>query len=649
MPAPTPGASGTPQSPQPADLTILTNLIKPGWRKGVFKGHLAVKWENNKPTLQEISTAQYARSRFHHGIRAIKNTFSKQKVTWMAYDTNPTAIKATALYMYHHHPDWQKDNVETLFSRVGLPIHSENQETFDHYVQAHKEDLDLFMLEYTIEAAQDGDPQAIYDLSQMYSQGRGVPKDTEKAQNLLEIQLVNKAKEGNAQANYLLGKHYLEQEKPNLGQAESYLKQAADNGHPQAMYLLGELYTKKEPPNLEDQKYFKMAADLGVAKAQKWMIEKYKNEDHYIELLESNEDADAHTLWAVGRFCTDRQVNLDEKPLNGEAVKLFESGIRLLKKAAEKGDKAAQFDLGSMYEREIVIEKYQDHYQLEGSQVTKATEYYEQAAKQNHPVAQQYLGDMYAKGTGFTRQGNEKQLDREAVRLYKLSAAQGNAHAKTRLGEMYLQGRGVPQSNREAIRLFREAKNKDPIAQYNLGMMYENGLGVKKDYKEAFQCYSIAVKCNCPEAFYKLGKMYLKGWGVEKNDTQAVVYLENAVKFGDVYAMCALAELYEKGSHKVPQDLSRAEELYELAIAKGNAVAMRRLAAILEKRAKREKRDESLKEAMRLYQAAGKRGDKESLYKLADLLDQDGPHQDKMEAIKIRLHANKIRQQADDL
>lgn len=101
----------------------LQPLVAQGWRKGTFKGYLAVKIVNDRLTLELIGFKEYVRAKLDDAGRYLHNVFSKKK--WAShgtYNTDSTAIKATAIYMYTRNQDWKEDrkDVNVLLKRVGL-------------------------------------------------------------------------------------------------------------------------------------------------------------------------------------------------------------------------------------------------------------------------------------------------------------------------------------------------------------------------------------------------------------------------------------------------------------------------------------------------------------------------------------------------
>lgn len=116
--------------------------------------------------------------------------------------------------------------------------------------------------------------------------------------------------------------------------------------------------------------------------------------------------------------------------------------------AAEGGDTTAQFDLGRHYFN-------RDQYKL-------AIKWFREAAVQNHPDAQNYLGHMYEIG------------------------------------------RGVPQHYLEALKWYEKAAEQNNTqAQYNLGKMHENGYGVSQDLIQAHMWYNLAGSTGLSAAIAK--------------------------------------------------------------------------------------------------------------------------------------------------
>jgi hypothetical protein len=116
-------------------------------------------------------------------------------------------------------------------------------------------------------------------------------------------------------------------------------------------------------------------------------------------------------------------------------------------------------------------------------------------AKEGNPVAQYYLGVIYAKGEGVP------QNYAEAAKWFRKAADQGYASAQGELGLMYAKGRGVPQDYLEAVQWFGKAADQNLAeAQSGLGFMYEQGQGIPQDYVQAYMWFNLAGAQGHPNA-----------------------------------------------------------------------------------------------------------------------------------------------------
>lgn len=148
--------------------------------------------------------------------------------------------------------------------------------------------------------------------------------------------------------------------------------------------------------------------------------------------------------------------------------------IERLKPVAEKGEAAAQYQLGLLY--------------AEGKNPAEAAHYYKLAAEQNHHEAQARLALLNCNGTGVPKNAGE------CVRLLKLAAEAGVTLAEVNLASRYLTGDGVSTNHHEAARLAGKAADKDdPTGQFLLGVCYETGVGVGQSRNEAARLYRLSA------------------------------------------------------------------------------------------------------------------------------------------------------------
>ena len=150
-----------------------------------------------------------------------------------------------------------------------------------------------------------------------------------------------------------------------------------------------------------------------------------------------------------------------------------------LKSAAEGGNPAAAFELGTRY--------------LEGRGVqasaTDAANWYQRAADAGLAPAQYRLGSLYEKGTGVTRD-----LAR-ARSLYEKAASAGNGKAMHNLAVMFAQGALSERPDyRTAAQWFRRAAEHGVTdSQFNLGILYARGLGVDQSLAESYKWFALAA------------------------------------------------------------------------------------------------------------------------------------------------------------
>jgi TPR repeat protein len=252
-------------------------------------------------------------------------------------------------------------------------------------------------------------------------------------------------------------------------------------------------------------------------------------------------------------------------------------------------------------------------------------------AEQGDAHARYMLGMMISFGEGGPSDPEE------AVKHYRIAADAGHHVAQYCLGAMYAQGRGVPKDFAEALRWYRlSAEGGDPDALFKVGVMYANGEGVPKDGVEAGRWWDRAAAAgnkpallflghlaagyfNTPVDDGRAGDWYLRAWqaGDQQLTSDAVASirkiaarLERAADAGSVLAQHALGVYlkyavrdhaaaarrliqaadqdhpaalrllgfsYQRGEG-VPEDLSRAAQLYQRAADLGDRFAMFNLA-----------------------------------------------------------------------
>ena len=167
-------------------------------------------------------------------------------------------------------------------------------------------------------------------------------------------------------------------------------------------------------------------------------------------------------------------------------------GVSEYRRAAERGDAAAQCKMGACYERGFGVD----------ADPVEAVKWYRKAAERGHGEAQYRLGECCAAGRGM-----EKDLV-EAVKWYRAAAEQGHREAQYRLGACCADGKGMVPDLAGAMKWYRRAAEQGHAgAQYETGEFYAKGCVVAKDSVEAVKWYRKAAEQGHPEAKRALEKM----------------------------------------------------------------------------------------------------------------------------------------------
>lgn len=258
------------------------------------------------------------------------------------------------------------------------------------------------------------DDKLQYRLGQMLHTGTGTEKDDVSAADYWE----RSAKLGNVNAQYALGKLWLESGTGSPEQAVTWITKAADGGNAAAQYALAKLY--------RDGEY--VERDVGKA----------------VELFKlSAEQKNEYAAFALGKLY-----------LSGEDTpRDVDTAVKWLSVSADLGNQFAQYTLAKLY--------------LSGEDVTQnvslALKLLHQSATQKNQFAEYQLGKLYLAGEDIPK-------DVKAATLWlSRSAEQGNQFAQYALGKLYLWGHDVPRDKEKAIPLLQaSAAQGNLYAQFSL-------------------------------------------------------------------------------------------------------------------------------------------------------------------------------------
>jgi TPR repeat protein len=196
---------------------------------------------------------------------------------------------------------------------------------------------------------------------------------------------------------------------------------------------------------------------------------------------------------------------------------------------ANKGDSAAQYDVGSMYQNGRGVKADRD----------KAIEWYTRAASQENTEAVSRLELMKSNEARFSTTG--------------VNASRGEVDSQMDLGNMYEKGIGTRIDYEQARHWYEKAAAAGHAkASFSLGLMYHEGTGIKRNNKAAFKWFSDAARQGSTPAQYYLGKLYASGSGVRKNYATAVEWYSRAADGGFDQARGAIIEVTEKMQQPEP-------------------------------------------------------------------------------------------------
>ncbi|MFC1579900.1 tetratricopeptide repeat protein [Thermodesulfobacteriota bacterium] len=112
---------------------------------------------------------------------------------------------------------------------------------------------------------------------------------------------------------------------------------------------------------------------------------------------------------------------------------------------------------------------------------------FKKAADAGNKAAQWWLSVMYAEGAGVGKD------EAEAVKWIKLSAEKGFAPAQVSMGMRYLTGNQVERDEPKAVEWFQKAAGQgNGTALIYLAFMYARGEGVKEDTSQALKYFRLA-------------------------------------------------------------------------------------------------------------------------------------------------------------
>lgn len=363
-------------------------------------------------------------------------------------------------------------------------------------------------LESLIAAAQNGDVEAQYELSVLYSQGKdGLERDWDEA----EKWRLKAAEAGHAEAQYEIGSSYAykagTEKKPELyAEAVIWYEKAAAQGNFNAQYHLARMYEQgtQIPQNLlKAFEYYLASAQHNSAETKRpWVLAMAQQKVGlmYYQGIPGERDFDEAYKWL--------NIAAQNKYGGSDYIikQYYENGV--IKRnpddvlaAAEKGNPYAQLQMIFIYAFDHEMPGGRDIQQAEkwfltaeGNGVTNAAQAYWMG----------FLCDILSSGR------NEAQI----LHWYRKAAEQGNTEAKVAL-----------------------ADNLD--------------FGEKSNATEALKWRLSAAKDGYGWAYKDIAEMYINGRGVHINLLNYIKWSDKAQKFEKNLEIFAQSELYLTGYNPI--------------------------------------------------------------------------------------------------
>ena len=201
--------------------------------------------------------------------------------------------------------------------------------------------------------------------------------------------------------------------------------------------------------------------------------------------------------------------------------------------------------------------------------------WFEKSAKAGYPLAQNQMGYIYLKGLTV------KPDTLKSVSWYKLAAKNNVPEAVSALGRLYINGKGIEKDAEHGFQLLNKSADRGHLnSKLYLGYCYLYGLGSPQDtqkaralFQEYFDSFNhapdqrlIIVDHRVIDLDYLLGLTYYY-----ENSARCIPLFEASLKNKDFVRLQRgdllhkLCSCYRKGSCDIPKNLSKADNLSEMA------------------------------------------------------------------------------------
>lgn len=253
----------------------------------------------------------------------------------------------------------------------------------------------------------------------------------------------------------------------------------------------------------------------------------------------------------------------DEKTAEADRNKTF----FWMREAAVGGWPQAQYEVATFYYSGKGVEQNSE----------EALVWLEEAAENNHVLAQRFLGALYLNGAHADGQMTVKPDVTKGASWYLRAALNDDGPSQAVMGSLYMTGKGVERDNIQAIKWNRLAAAKGEAgAQKLLASLYADQKR-RSSYEQAILSNREDFAKGDARAGYRLGRLYYYAPAPYSNVRQAVkLFKETSSKVGSSALMLGVANEEGKG---VPQNFAEAVDCYAKAVTMGQNEAYAYLGA----------------------------------------------------------------------
>lgn len=518
-------------------------------------------------------------------------------------------------------------------------------ESFLDSKQAANKKLGLIWLNKAVEQ---GNTNAQLKLAELYSTGKLMNKDIEKARDLLKTHI----EKGNVEALFLLGE--IARNSHDFITAKDWYTKAAEKNHIKSQLALANLYMQKDSQFFDTKTGFlwMLKAAENNSKDAQLNLAKLYQEGTIIpkdENLASQWNQRAKSNQNDNVKLTKNQVALWLS--EGKSIKFEDSGYKLTGILSPWKNKMALRDniYNQSPEMNVVDKKQviQPKFVMVEPNSIAISEYYDAIAstlaKTNsaldfpaYPITKVIDVNAYANSYTSTIPPIGIMTNDDATNINQYAESKKQDESLKKEVKTLVLG-----SKEELEALHLQAALGNAYAQFSLAQRYQNGIGTKKNVDEAIKYYTLASLQKDLRAEYALGVLYLK----QAEYQQAFVWLNEAAFKGNPYAQFALGKINEDGYKDnagnivVRPNKDQAKAMYLLASSNDFGPAQFNLAEILVRtkpenltQAAKSERNELIKN---LYQGALTSGIKEAALPLAFFKASDIKKEQQEEAFKL--------------